>query len=79
VLVIQNALLLVGFFVWLGNQEGGFLLGSASLFLDVPGAALLGAGILLMAAEAEAKGQRTGLARVSGVLVAAWAGLAVIW
>jgi hypothetical protein len=79
VLVLQNALLLAGFFVWLGDQESGFRLGSAFLFLDVPGAALLGLGILRIAAETESLGRRARLGALSGLLVLAWAGLTVLW
>jgi len=79
VLVIQNLLLLSGFFVWLGDPDSGFLLASASLFLDVPGLALLGLGILRMAAESEALGRRAGLARISGLLVIAGVGITILW
>lgn len=79
VLTVQNVLLLAGFFVWLGDSESGFRLGSASLFLDVPGAALMGLGILRMAAETESPGRKGRLAAVSGLLVLAWAALTVLW
>lgn len=78
-LAVQNGLLFVGFLVWLGDSESGFRIGSSSLFLDVPGMALLGVGVLWMAAEAESAGRKPGFAAVCGVLLLVWPAITVLW
>jgi len=66
-----------GFLVALSDPGAGFLLGSSSLYVDVPATLLLGLGLLRLARQA--KGGQADWASASSVLLLAWVVLTVLW